>query len=154
MSNIGVEKWENEVEHLTIDHQCIWPIVQQLPPYVEGEAVPILEIEGLPAGVQGTWSLHKLTAGGKVERFFALFTHDDGRILHPTATMVWDALLFGRFTLKDVLAGEKVHELFKDQRKNAVAQSEKVFHSLLSKSTDKSGSMIPDFHTYLLARVE
>lgn len=35
---------------------------------------------------------------------------------HPfpswVATMVWDALLFGRFTLKDVLAGEKVHELF------------------------------------------
>jgi len=98
--------------------------------------------------------LHKLTAGGKVERFFALFAHDDGRVLQPTATMVWDALLFGRFTLKDVLAGEKVHELFKSQRERAIAQSEEVFRSLLSKSTDQSGSMIPNFHTYLFARVE
>ena len=31
---------------------------------------------------------------------------------------------------------------------------EEVFRSLLSNSTDQSGSMIPDFHTYLLARVE
>jgi hypothetical protein len=46
------------------------------------------------------------------------------------------------------------YKLFKNQRKNAVAQSEEVFRSLLTKSTDKSGPMIPDFHTYLLARVE
>jgi hypothetical protein len=147
------EEWQNDVEHLTVEHECVWPIVQQIPLYIEGEAIPILEVAGLPDGVQGVWSLHKISAGRKRERFFALFTHDDGRILHPTATMVWDALLFGRFTLKDMLDGEKAYELFTGQKEKAISQSEELFRSLLTDRNQQTDSSIPGFSTHLFVKV-
>jgi hypothetical protein len=148
------EKWEDDVEHLTVEHECVWPMVQQIPRYVEGEAIPVLEIDGIPEGVQGLWSLHKVSAGNNLEKYFALFTHDDGRILPPTALMIWDALLFGRFSLKDVLSGDQVHELFTSQAEKAVSQSEELFHSLLMNRNQDSDSLIPGFSTHLLVKVE
>jgi ERCC4-related helicase len=148
------EKWEDDVEHLTVEHECVWPMVQQIPRYVEGEAIPVLEIDGIPEGVQGLWSLHKVSAGNNLEKYFALFTHDDGRILPPTALMIWDALLFGRFSLKDVLSGDQVHELFTSQAEKAVSQSEELFHSLLMSRNQDSDSLIPGFSTHLLVKVE
>jgi hypothetical protein len=129
-------------------------MVQQIPRYVEGEAIPVLEIDGIPEGVQGLWSLHKVSAGYNMEKYFALFAHDDGRILPPTALMIWDALLFGRFLLKDVLSGDQVHELFKSQAEKAVSQSEELFHSLFMSTNQDSDSLIPGFSTHLFVKVE
>jgi hypothetical protein len=89
-----------------------------------------------------------------MEKYFALFAHDDGRILPPTALMIWDALLFGRFLLKDVLSGDQVHELFTSQAEKAVSQSEELFHSLLMSRNQDSDSLIPGFSTHLLVKVE
>ena len=148
------EKWENSVEHLTVEHECVWPMVQQIPRYVKGEAIPVLQIDGIPEGVQGLWSLHKVSAGHNLEKYFALFAHDDGRILPPTALMIWDALLFGRFSLKDVLSEDQVHGFFKSQAEKAVSQSEELFHSLLMNRNQDSDSLIPGFSTHLLVKVE
>lgn len=148
------EKWEHDVTHITVDHAQVWPLVRHIPRYIAGEAIPVLSIGGLPEGVQGTWSLHTVTAGQEAERFFPFFMHDDGRVLYPTAAMIWDALLFGRFTLKDILSGEITHTVFRCQQEKAFSHAEEVFQNLVANTDVSSDSLIPGFNTYVMVKVE
>lgn len=148
------EKWEHDVSHLTVDHEQVWPLVRHIPRYLEGEAIPVLSPGGLPAGVRGTWSLHQVTAGSETEGFFPFFLHDDGRVLHPTAAMIWDALLFGRFTLKDILSGDKTAGVFREQQEKAISHGEELFQNLVRNTKASSDSLTPGFHTYMLVKVE
>jgi hypothetical protein len=84
-------------------------LLAYLPITVEGQPIPCLHVPGLPAGVDGIWSIWQITlyeqsishhlagaprnAGGGQHHLFPLFVHDNGRLYLPTARHLWDALL-------------------------------------------------------------
>lgn len=59
--------------------------------------MPVIGLSGTPGAISGIWGLYELTAvsatGSVAAAQLALFRHDDGRLLDPTARWLWDHLL-------------------------------------------------------------
>lgn len=104
----GEEEWNQVVfslkdaerapsaRHLTLEDPRVRGLASRLPRFAPGQPVPQLELAALPAGVQGIWSLWKITLHARDwnrHRVMPLFVHEDGRVLGPTARFVWDELL-------------------------------------------------------------
>jgi hypothetical protein len=82
--------------HLTLEEPLIRGIATRVPRFVPGQPIPCLEVTGLPWEIRGFWSLWTVAirrAEWGKERVLALFVHDDGRVLSPTARHVWTLLL-------------------------------------------------------------
>jgi hypothetical protein len=82
--------------HLTLEVARVRGITMAIPRFVPGQPVPCVRLDGIGLDVRGTWSLWTVEAHGagyRRERALTLFLHDDGRLLHPTARHIWDALL-------------------------------------------------------------
>jgi SNF2 family DNA or RNA helicase len=62
-----------------------------------GQTIPSLRVAGIPASINGTWSLWEIAAhdgaGIQTSTLLPLFQHNDQRWLDPTAHWLWDALL-------------------------------------------------------------
>jgi superfamily II DNA/RNA helicase len=82
--------------HLTLEAARVRGIAMSIPRFVPGQPIPCLQLDSIGWDVRGIWSLWTIAANGADymgERPLALFLHDDGRILHPTARHIWDVLL-------------------------------------------------------------
>jgi superfamily II DNA or RNA helicase len=81
---------------LSLEDRRVRVLAINLPRVVRGQPVPIVRLNGLPDDVRGTWSLWRIvlwTGEHREIRVFAIFLHDDGRSLAPTAVHLWDRLL-------------------------------------------------------------
>ena len=82
--------------HLTLEGPRIRGIATRVPRFVPGQPVPCLEVTDLSWEIRGVWSLWTVairSAEWSKERILALFVHDDGRVLSPTARHIWALLL-------------------------------------------------------------
>jgi hypothetical protein len=82
--------------HLTLEAARVRGIAMSIPRFVPGQPIPCLRIDNIGTNVRGFWSLWTIAANGadyRKERALALFLHDDGRTLQPTARHIWDVLL-------------------------------------------------------------
>lgn len=82
--------------HLTLEAARVRGIAMSIPRFVPGQPIPRIRLYGIGADVHGVWSLWTIAAIGanlRRQRALALFIHDDGRILQPTARHIWDVLL-------------------------------------------------------------
>lgn len=82
--------------HLTLEEPRIRGIATRVPRFVPGQPIPSIEVTGVPWEIRGYWSLWTVairSEGWAKERVLALFLHDDGRVLPPTARHLWTLLL-------------------------------------------------------------
>lgn len=86
------------LQHLGFQDRRLHQLIERVPPLLASEAVPVVHIAGLPAGLSGYWGLWQvglLTGGRHQVRALPLFCHDDGRVLLPTARLIWEKLVDG-----------------------------------------------------------
>jgi superfamily II DNA or RNA helicase len=82
--------------HLTLEEPLIRGIATRVPRFVPGQPIPCIEVRGVPSEIRGylsLWTVAIRCAGWCKERILALFLHDDGRVLSPTARHLWMLLL-------------------------------------------------------------
>jgi SNF2 family DNA or RNA helicase len=91
----GAESQPSAV-HLTLEDSQIRSIATRVPRFVPGQPIPSIEVTGIPWEIRGYWSLWTVGVRSPEwckERILALFLHDDGRVLFPTARHIWTLLL-------------------------------------------------------------
>lgn len=82
--------------YLTFEDPKIRALTMNLPPFVPGQPIPVIAVQGLPLEIVGFWSLWRIsisTADWNRYRIMPLFLADGGQIFIPTARHIWDQLL-------------------------------------------------------------
>jgi len=82
----------------TLEHPRIRSLLDHVPTVVPGLPIPTLELSQLGLELHGMWSLWRLTlrsGESSLVRMIPLFLHDDGRLLRPTASRIWEYLTEG-----------------------------------------------------------
>lgn len=133
VSFFGRDAVEQGLRHLGFQERRLHQLIQSVPTLLASEQVPAVHVTGLPAGLSGYWSLWQvglLTGAQQQVRALPLFCHDDGRILLPTARLIWDKLIDGHSSISAVGAaddsmGQAVLERMR-------SEAEKQGHSLFS----------------------
>lgn len=102
---------------ITLAETAVRDLATHLPTFVEGEPVLCLVMAGLPATVQGIWSLWQIgvrQALGQKQRLLPLFQNQDGRVFLPTGQRIWEQLAAAppvvTGCLTDAAAGQAVRQ--------------------------------------------
>jgi superfamily II DNA or RNA helicase len=91
-----------ELEWITLEDARARAIVRDLPRFVPGMPLPLVQVDGLPPTVSGIWSLWEVrlsSAKGERKRYQPVFVTHDGRSFAPTARRIWDLLVTERTKL-------------------------------------------------------
>ncbi len=115
--------------HLTLDDSRIRCLISGLPYFAPGQAIPSVDLPGIPEEIRGYWSLWTVAIRDSdwcKERMLVVFTHDDGRSLSPTARQIWMQLLDRTPTPKGYITGDNSIK----QHAEAMSAAESVGRSL------------------------
>ena len=111
--------------HITIEEERVRALTQRLQHFVPGLPVAAVVVSGVSEKVAGIWSLWRVgiqTGTHRHERMLPLFVEDDGRVLLPTARVIWDKLVEagdGVQSLAGGLSGEEALRAWAVSRKAA-----------------------------------
>lgn len=117
-------------EWLTMEDPRARAIISDVPRFVAGQPLPVIQVTGLPASVNGIWSLWEIglaAPGANRKRFLPVFINDDGRPFVPTAKRVWDLLLTETVSVQSVVDVEDSARWFEMSFAVAGAQGEALF---------------------------
>jgi superfamily II DNA or RNA helicase len=120
--------------HLTLEEPRIRGIATQVPRFVTGQPIPSIEVTGIPWEIRGYWSLWTVairSAEWCKERVLALFLHDDGRVLPPTARHLWSLLLEQMPNPGRYLDGSESARVFEDVTTAAERHGHPLYEELL-----------------------
>jgi len=120
--------------HLTLENPKIRGLVMRLPRFAPGQPVPIVSIPGLADGVQGFWSLWRIsiaTPEWNRKRMMPLFLADNGMVYLPTARHVWDQLLGESPRVKAILGSEVSQVAFEKSESAARERGQSMYETLL-----------------------
>lgn len=104
-----VTQGNSQAQHITLADTAIRELATTLPPFIEGQPVPCLEMTGLPTAVQGIWSLWQIgirSGSWQRQRLLPLFQNVEERVFLPTAQRIWEQLLVAPITVTTSLTGE------------------------------------------------
>jgi superfamily II DNA or RNA helicase len=102
-------------QHLTLEEPLVRGLAMRLPRVVSGQPIPCFVVPDMPKDIQGFWSLWRIalhTADWNQQRMMALFLHDDGRTLLPTARFIWDQWLASTPELTGHIQDDNANEAF------------------------------------------
>lgn len=123
-------------QHLTLEDSQIRGMVMAKQVFAEGQPIPCISIPGLPADVQGFWSLWRIaiyTEDWNQQRMMPLFLNDDGRVFLPTARYIWEQLLTEEVEIQKHLCGEEATKAFSIVWETALVQGKGIYEELLRK---------------------
>ena len=123
------------LDHVSLGDERIWSLVQHLPRAVPSQPIARVRFTDLPEEIVGFWSLWRVAIDPDAWRdvkILPLFLHDDGRILVPTARMIWDCLLEDRPRVSQLgyLPETEVAAIFQRLRSEAERQGQLAFDEL------------------------
>jgi superfamily II DNA or RNA helicase len=124
------------VEVLSLEHSRIRGLLSRLPRHAPGQAIHRIKMEGIPATIQGFWSLWQigmLTSIRLRHRVLPVFVHDDGRNLQPTARFVWDELNTNSWQLDEAITSANATDALDRCEKAAHEQGREVYLQLRQK---------------------
>ena len=161
-----------KTELLRLDHPKVRGILSRLPRFVPGMPIPSLHIPSLPANITGLWSLWEVsvvTQDRQKRRMMPLFTHDDGRMLPPTARFLWEQLCIEPWSLGqspdgspdeenlhaiETLAHEQSHDLYLEMRQRHLSQlqleEQKAEYSFRARRKLLQGIGLPEVRNHRL----
>jgi len=122
---------------ISLEDERVRGLTNSLPVFAPGQPIPSVVVPDVSDKTTGVWSLWRIslhTAGGREQRFLALFVSDDGRVFGPTARTIWDRFIdlpAGLSQATDDLFGEFASRAYETSRAAAEAQGAAVFEELL-----------------------
>ena len=130
--------------HLTLEDSRVRGLAMSLPRVAKGQPIPSIVIPGVADEVTGFWSLWEITihtdlpaeASAKTgdwnqRRVIAVFLHDDGRVLMPTARHIWNQLLTVSPGIHGHLAGDLARDAFDRVMEVAEKQGKAIYDELV-----------------------
>jgi SNF2 family DNA or RNA helicase len=120
--------------HLTLDHARIRGLAMRLPRHGEGQPIPCVAVDGLPADLSGYWSLWRIelhSVNWNRQRVLPLFLSDDGRTLGPTARHIWDKLLSICPEPSGYVDGQDAVDAYRNLWKETEEQGRETYEQLL-----------------------
>ncbi len=123
---------------ISLEDERVRGLTNSLPVFAPGQPIPSVVVPDVSDKTTGVWSLWRIslhTAGGREQRFLALFVSDDGRVFGPTARTIWDRFIelpAGLSQATDDLSGEFASRAYETSRAAAEAQGAAVFEELLA----------------------
>jgi hypothetical protein len=120
--------------HLTLEDPLGRGLAMRLPRVVTGQPLPCVIFPDIPKDIQGFWSLWRIalhTADWHQQRTLALFLHDDGRTLLPTARFIWDQWLASTPEQTGHLQGERASAAFAQLRHAAETHGRVLYDALV-----------------------
>jgi superfamily II DNA or RNA helicase len=119
--------------HLTLEDSKVRGLAMNLPRVAKGQPIPSILIPGVADEVTGFWSLWGITIhtdDWNQRRILAVFLHDDGRVLMPTARHIWNQLLTVSPKIQGHLAGDPAHDAFDRVKEVAEKQGKTIYDEL------------------------
>jgi superfamily II DNA or RNA helicase len=122
-----------EFEWVTLEDQRARAVISEMARWVPGQPFPVIDLDGLPEGIVGVWSLWEIrisAPGFCRQRFLPVFTADDGRTFLPTAKRVWDLLLTEAISVRGKSTVAQSSAWYDSSSAAAKSQAERIFTSL------------------------
>ncbi len=122
-------------KHITLDQERIRNLVNSIPLFVPGLPIPTIGLPDLPEEVKGLWSLWQIAIKSENfqnERIMPLFLNHDGRVLKPTARIIWDHLMAVPFDISGYLDSPESVEAYNRMIEQAEIHGEEIFQELKS----------------------
>ncbi|MEA1976387.1 MAG: hypothetical protein U9N80_00645 [Chloroflexota bacterium] len=119
--------------HLTLEDSRVRGLAMSLPRVARGQPIPSIVIPGVADEVTGFWSLWGIsihTDDWNQRRILAVFLHDDGRVLMPTARHIWNQLMTDSPRIPDHLAGDPARDAFDRVMEVAEKQGKAIYDEL------------------------
>jgi superfamily II DNA or RNA helicase len=119
--------------HLTLENSRVRGLAMSFPRVAKGQPIPSIVIPGIADEVTGFWSLWGITIHADdwhQRRILAVFLHDDGRVLMPTARHIWNQLLTVSPRIHGHLAGNPAHDVFDRVMEVAENQGKTIYDEL------------------------
>jgi superfamily II DNA or RNA helicase len=123
---------------ISLEDERVRALTTSLPVFAPGQPIPSVVIPEVSDKTSGIWSLWRIslhTAGGREQRFLALFLTEDGRVFGPTARTIWDRLIDLPTDLKQAteeISGPLAVDAYEASRLAAETQGAIVFEELAS----------------------
>lgn len=121
---------------LSLEHPRIRALLSRLPRVGRGALVPSLVLQGLPKGIAGCWSLWEIRLredSVNRTRLAAVFVHQDGRTLQPTAKFILERLMMDSWSCTDACDPGESETCFDRSRDAAVEALRGVYSELKAK---------------------
>lgn len=121
---------------VSLEDERVRGLTTNLPVFAPGQPIPFVIVPDVSDKTSGIWSLWRIslhTAGGREQRFHAIFLAEDGRAFGPTARTVWERLIDlpnGLSQAGSDLSGTAAMDAFDASRKAAETQGAAVFEEL------------------------
>ncbi len=121
---------------ISLEDERVRGLTNSLPVFAPGQPIPTIQVPDVSDKTSGFWSLWRIslhTAGGREQRFLALFLAEDGRVFGPTARTIWERLIDlpnGLSQAGEEISGSTAVDAFDASRKAAEAQGAAVFEEL------------------------
>lgn len=121
---------------ISLEDEKVRGLINSLPVFAPGQPIPTIQVPDISDKTSGFWSLWRIslqTAGGREQRFLALFLAEDGRVFGPTARTIWERLIDlpnGLSQAGEEISGSTAVDAFDAGRKAAEAQGAAVFEEL------------------------
>ncbi|MBX9864942.1 MAG: DEAD/DEAH box helicase family protein [Hyphomicrobium sp.] len=121
---------------ISLEDERVRGLTTNLPVFAPGQPIPSIVIPDVSDKTSGVWSLWRISlhsAGGREQRFVALFLTEDGRVFGPTARAVWERLIdlpSGLSQAGDELSGKLAVDAFDTSRKAAEEHGTAIFEEL------------------------
>lgn len=132
------EAHELGLNHVNLEDLRVRPLITKLNRLNGTELIPTVKLRDIPSEMSGYWSLWRISVGSerqKDQKMIALFQHDDGRVLLPTANRIWDIFLQENleFSLSEPVSEHASFACYKQLRAAAEKAGENCFHELQAK---------------------
>ncbi|MDD5509682.1 MAG: helicase-related protein [Dehalococcoidales bacterium] len=127
--------------HLTLEDRRIRDLVMKLPRAVAGQPIPFVSVPSLQRDLNGIWCLLQINVSMQdwsQKRIIALFMHDDGRVLLPTARRIWDLMLSDDVVTKGYCTIEESNLAFQETMENAETYGKDVYEESVASLNARS----------------
>jgi superfamily II DNA or RNA helicase len=132
---------DETVETLSLEHPKVQAILRHHPETRSGMPIPVVALSGIDRGVQGVWSLWRVSltasSGRSLRRTVPMFVHDDGRKLIPTARHLWEKLADQAWHVSDAVRFGSADAGYEASRNAVEEEAENAFRELRQKHLDE-----------------
>ena len=130
--------------YLSLENPRVRGLTLNLPQIAEGQPIPHITTDKLPAGMSGNWGLFEVRLNSQSVQsemlripsskraFVCVFVSDEGRLYLPTARHIWDTLLATSFQTIGIASQAESLNAFQSLQAAAEAAGQQTYEMLRS----------------------
>jgi len=125
---------------LTLENSRVRDLIEKLPRFVPGQAIPMVSLGSLSSDVQGFWSVWEVSIQSHEStsrRIMPLFMNHERSVFIPTAHHIWSQLLTTQPQIDSFLNAEESEQAYMQLVEAAQQHGKDVFGSLIQAHADQ-----------------